>query len=134
MHPKPPVISPDAEEWAVDYLTDALADRDEDYAANVTVSNGVGEANTGRLVTVRDDGGPRLLVTKSVALGLNVWADTEADASDLARLVVALLEAAPGSDAVVGHSGTSGPTRVPEQSERPHWFASVDLLFRGTAL
>lgn len=133
MHPKPAVVAPDVELWAVGYLTVALAARAEDYA-DARVTNGLDEDNTGRIVTVRDDGGPRGLVTKNTAVAVNVWADGDAEAGALARLVVALLEAAPGDGPVVGHAGSAGPVRVPEGGERPHWFGSVDLVVRGSAL
>lgn len=133
MFAKPSVVLPDVEAWAVTYLTAALAARVESYA-DATVSNKVPDETPARLVTVRDDGGPRGEVTRSAAVAVNVWCDTEADASDLARLVVALLEQAPGNGPVVGWSSTAGPTRVPEESGRPHWFATVDLVVRGSAL
>lgn len=134
MFAKPAVVFTDLEGWAVTYLGTALAARAEDFAEDVTVDHIAPEAITGRLVTVRDDGGQRAEVTKTSSLAVNVWAATQEDASDLVRLVVALLEASPGAGPVVGHASTSGPTRVPEKSEAPHWFASVDLVHRGSSL
>jgi len=132
---KPAVVFTDLEAWAVTYLVAALAARAESYASGVTVSNRVPEALPARLVTVRDDGGPRSpTVTKTSSLGVNVWASSAADATDLARLVVALLEQSAGSGPVKGSTATSGPYRVPEQSGTPHWYASVDLVHRGTSL
>lgn len=135
MFAKPAVVFTDLEAWAVGYLATALAARAESFTEDVTVSNRVPDVIPARLVTVRDDGGSRsATVTKSSALGVNVWASSEEDASDLARMVVALLENAGGDAPVVGHSGTSGPVRVPEESGTPHWFASVDLVHRGASL
>lgn len=130
---KPAVIFPDVEQWAGDYLRAALAARPEAYAADVAVANGADE-NVGRVVTVADDGGSRAEVTKVSSIRFNVWADDEAEASDLARMVTALLESATSEGPICGHVSTFGPTRLPEQSERPHWFGSVDLVVRGTAL
>jgi len=134
---KPPVVFPDEALWAVGYVRTALAARPvgETFADDVTVGNEAPETLPTRLVTIRNDGGRRLEdVRKVVSLGVNVWAASKADAANLAHLVAAILEDAPGSGAVVGHAGTSGPYPVPEQSSKPHWFMSVDLLVRGTAL
>jgi hypothetical protein len=132
---KPAVVFTDVEAWAVEYLSDALALIEDDFAADVTVTNVAPETIPARLVTVRDDSGPRSEhVTKTSSMAVNVWAASDEDASDLARLVVALLESSAGSGAVVGHESTFGPSRVPEPSGQPHWFATVDLIHRGVSL
>jgi hypothetical protein len=131
MFAKPPVVFPNVEAWAVAYLTASLGARDEDYA-DATVD--IVPSSAARIVTVRDDGGPRGDVTRSAAVAVNVWADTDADAADLVLLAVALLEQSPGNGPIVGYVSTAGPTRVPEESGRPHWFATVDLTVRGSAL
>jgi hypothetical protein len=132
MFAKPPVVFPNVEAWAVAYLTASLGARVEDYAdATVDI---VPRADVARMVTVRDDGGPRGDVTRTAAVAVNAWADADADAADLVLLVVALLERAPGNGPIVGYVSTAGPTRVPEESGRPHWFATVDLTVRGSAL
>lgn len=123
MFSRPAVLFPDVEAWAIAYLKAALTE--------VTVSNKVPGTMPARLVTVRDDGGPRQEVTKTVNLGVNVWATSDADCSDLARLVVAHLEASAGNGPVVAHDGTSGPYAVVEASTKPHRYASVDLRVRG---
>lgn len=131
----PAVLFPDGEVWAITYLKAALLARPvgETFADNVTVSNVVPTTMPARMVTIRDDGGPRQAVTKTVAFGVNVWAATDADCSALARLVVALFEASPSSGPVVAHESTSGPYRVIEESLKPHRYASVDLRVRGGA-
>lgn len=134
MFAKPAVVFTDVEAWAVGYLQDALDDSDETFAEDVVVDHVAPETIPARLVTVRDDGGPRFAVTKASSLAVNVWAATEEDASDLIRLVVALLESATGNGPVVGHDATAGPARVVEESGTPHWFASVDLVHRGVSL
>jgi hypothetical protein len=132
---KPPVLFPDVKAWAVGYLTGALAGRPEPVASGVAVRTVVPATMPARLVTVRDDGGPRSSdVTKVASLGVNVWAATAADASDLSALVAALFEAAPGDGPVVAHEGASGPFEVAEDTGKPHWYLSVDLRIRGTAL
>lgn len=132
---KPGVVFPDVVDAAIDYLTTALAARPvgETFADGVTVRDRTPETMPTRLVTVRDDGGPRAAVTKDVALGVNVWAETEPVCSDLARLVVALLEDASGSP-FVGHVSTTGPYLVPDQGSPVHRYAVVTLTVVGTSL
>lgn len=131
---KPAVVFPDAVAWAVGYLRDALEARPEAVASGVEVAATAPDPIPTRLITLRDDGGPRgATVTKTNSLALNVWAASEEDAADLMALAVALLEAAPGDGPVVGHAGTSGPFPIPD-ADKPHRYASVDLLFRGVSL
>lgn len=134
MFSKPAVIFTDVEAWAVGYLQAALDASSEPYAEDVAVSNRTPKRMPARMVTVRDDGGPRSAVTKVASLAVNVWAQSEEDASDLMRLVVALLESATANGPIVGHESTSGPARVPEESGDPHWFGSVNLVHRGASL
>src|SRR5690349_15891558 len=89
------VIFPDIEAWAVTYLTAALADRSEDYAADVFVSNAVPNPRLARMVTVRRDGGTPQGALDVPRVNVNVWATNDEDVSDLTRLVAALLRAAP---------------------------------------
>lgn len=132
---RPPVVFPDVEQWAVGYLRTFLDDRTEDFAHDVDVDVKTPELIPARLVTVRDDGGQRRPgVTKTASLGINVWAERRKDASDLARLVAAALEASAGHGPVVAHLATSGPYPVGEESEKPRRYVSVDLIVRGSAL
>ena len=137
MQNKPAVIFPDVVLWALGYLRTALTARPvgETFADDVFVQADTPATIPARLVTVRDDGGRRLPDVRKVAsLGVNVYAATKADCANLANLVAAIFEAAPGSGAVVGHVGTSGPYPVPEASLKPHRYLSVDLVVRGVAL
>ena len=132
---KPPVLFPDTAAWAVDYLGDAIDARGESYCTGVTVATKVPAQMPARLVTVRDDGGPDgSTVTKTCSLGLNVYAATDADCSDLARMVAALMRAAPDDGPITAHLNASGPYPVPEQSGKPHLYLSADLLVSGSAL
>jgi hypothetical protein len=134
----PVQIFPDVAALIGDYLRTAIAARPEAYASGVTVAGywPEGKAIPARLVTVRDDGGPRLgPVTKLVTIAVNVWAATEADCSDLALLTAALLESAPGDGPpILAHDGATGPVRVPELSGKPHRYLTADLVVRGTDL
>lgn len=133
---KPAVVFPDVEAWAITYLKAALTARAESYAGSVTVVRKAPATMPARLITVRDDGGPRLDDVRKVAsVGVNVWAATAADCSDLARMVAALLESAPGDGPVVAHLSTSGPFPIADEaSEKPHRYLSVDLSVRGEPL
>ena len=126
------VLFPDVEAWAVGYLKVAIAARAEAYCSGVTVSNDR-KGDTGRVVTVRNDGGPQLDPIRSVArLGVNVWAATNEDATDLANMVRALLLASPNGNPVVRARGQSGPIAIPDDVG-PHRYLTVELTVRGTA-
>lgn len=110
------ILWPDVEALATTYLRASLAARPEAYADAVTVHRNLPSPRPMRAVTVRDDGGPVLGDVRAVArLGINVWAATDEDATDLANLVVALLLAWPDGMPVL----TADPTRpynVPDES------------------
>lgn len=133
----PVQIFPDVAAWTIDYLRTALAARVEPYASGVTVRHTwhEGDSLPARLVTVRDDGGPRVgPVAKRVSVAVNVWAASEADCADLSLLVAALLEDAAARGPVISHDGSTGPVRVREPSETPHRYLTVDLIVRGADL
>lgn len=127
------VIFPDVELWATGYLRTALAARPEAYAADVWVSNKKPATNQPRTVVVRRDGGPQNGVLDNPRLTVRVWATKEQDASDLARLVQALLVVSPGSGPVVAADVLSGPQGIPDDSQ-PQKLLSVELTVRGSAL
>lgn len=141
---RPPVLFPDVLDWACGYVRTALAARAEAYTSNVTVSDRVPTGGTddpfptsGRLVAIRDDGGPRdPTVTRTSTLGINVYAKKTKDAKNLALMVAAILEASPGNGAIVAHRGATGPLNVQDPADmgRPHFYLSVDLGVRGSAL
>jgi len=129
----PAVVMPDAELWATTYIRTALAARPESYAAGVTVDNEKPTTTKPRIVTVRRDGGRQEGLFDFPRLTVRVWADDEQEASDLARLVRALLMVAPGSGPVVRVESTTGPQGVPGDSQ-PQKFFTVDVKTRGSAL
>lgn len=129
----PAVIFPDIELWATIYLRAALADRDEPFASNVYVSNAKPSTNKPRIVAVRRDGGPQRGLFDFPRLTVRVWADKERDASDLARLVQALLVNAPGDGPVVAVDVLSGPQGIPDDSQSQK-VLSVEFQTRGTSL
>lgn len=130
---QPPVIVfPDVEMWATTYLRAALSGRPESFASNVYVSNSVPDTRRDRMVVVRRDGGPRLdTVREAARLGVRVWATSEPDATDLARLIRALLWMAPDGNPVCKVNDLSGPSPVADESKQPLRFFTVELIVRG---
>lgn len=129
------IVFPDVELWATTYLRSELATRPEAYAANVWVSNVVPATRSDRMAVVRRDGGPRLDATREAArLTVRVWGSTEQEATDLARLVGALLWAAPNGDPVLRVTQPTGPTPVPDDSHQPLRLLTFEVVVRGTEL
>ena len=127
---RPVVLMPDVELWAVEWLRAALAARSEPYASGVTVVTKVPASIPSRLVQVRRDGGARIDVARdNPRLTVNVWADTEADVSDLAGLVRALLWSAPDGDPVCRVVELSGPSPIADT--KPRRFMTFELITRG---
>jgi len=123
----------DVDLWATGYLRDALLLRAETYATGVTVGTTVPTTIPARLVTVRRDGGPKVNVRQEVArLGINVWASTEQDATDLTRLVRALFSAAVGNGSVKKVTEISGPSPIPDT--KPRRYFVVELTITGSVL
>jgi hypothetical protein len=131
----PIILFPDVELWASEYLRTALTGRGEPYAAGAYVSNAVPATRRPRMVIVRRDGGPRLdLIREAARLGVNVWAETDRDATDLARLVAALLWAAPDGNPVLRVTQNAGPTPVSDVSGKPIRYMTFELTVRGTEI
>lgn len=130
-----PITFPDTELWATDWCRRALVGRSEPYAADVYVSNRVPDTRRDRMVIFRRDGGVRLdQVREQPRLTLRIWGPTEQEATDLARLVLALLWAAPDGAPLCAVPSISGPSPVADESGQPLRLASADLIIRGTEL
>lgn len=133
----PAVVFPDVELWGAAYLRARLADRVESYAAGVFVGNAVPATRRDRMVVLRRDGGPRVSAVTDVArLAVRVWGKSEQEATDLARLVRALLHDATSDDdgPVLRVNDQSGPSPVADESGQPLRFMVAELLVRGSAL
>jgi len=126
------VIFPDAELWATTAMRAALAARSEPYKSGVVVSNAVPATRPARLVTIRRDGGPEDGVFDRPRFGVNVWAATEKDAADLARLVTALFRLLPGDGVCVNVRQASGPSAIPDA--QPRRYMTFEATLRGSAL
>lgn len=126
------IVFPDVEAFLVTYLAGALDARPEPYSTDVAVRNHVPSAWSGRLVVVRDDGGPHLGDVRGVArLGVQVWAEDEPTVSDLANLASAIVGASANSGPVV-RARSSRPYTVADP--RPKQYFTAELLIRGTDL
>lgn len=136
----PAIVWPDVEAEFIAYMAPALQARLEAYAADVVVRNRVPDESatnpwptSGRLVVVRDDGGPATQDVRAAArLGVRVWAPTEAETSDLANLVAALVRG--WRSPTVRRTEPSRPFSVPEESQRPAAYFTAELTIRGRAL
>lgn len=128
------IIFPDVELWATAYLRVALADRLEPFADNVYVSNSVPTTRRDRMVIVRRDGGTATSLRDQARLSVRCWAKTEQDATDLSRLVAALLWAAPTGDPVLMVRQQSGPTPIADESKQPLRYLVFDVHTRGVPL
>lgn len=134
------VVHADIEAEFIGYMTSALPARPEAYASGVMVRNRVPVETTadpwpasGRLVVVRDDGGPTTQDVRATArLGVRIWAPTEAETADLAHLVAALVRG--WRSPVVRRTEPSRPLSVTEESRRPAAYLTAELLIRGRAL
>lgn len=126
----PVVIFPDTELLVTTFLRAALTTRAEPYAAGVKVGVTVPNPRPVRFVQIRRDGGPRLDVVREAArIGVNVWAATEQDASDLARLARALLWSAPDGSPICKVIELMGPSPVADDS--PRRYMTFELTIRG---
>lgn len=122
-----PIIFPDVEMWATGYLRSALATHGYPgtFVSNRRESQTVA-------VWVRRDGGPAGLVTEEARIGVNVFAASEKDASDLARTVAALLRAAGGSGDVKRVRQTMGPSPIADN--QPRRYMTFELVVKGSEL
>ena len=126
------VLWPDVEAAAVRYLTAALAARPEPVAAGVLVTAHKADGVPRQLV-VRDDGGAPVADVRATALlGINVWAPTWVEASELSAMVTALINAWPDGRPVVHASARRGYPVADEAG--PCRYLTAELVVRGTSI
>lgn len=131
-----PIRFPDIELVLTGKYRTALTGRPEAYASNVFVSNTVPNPRKERMVIVRRDGGTQAETVDRPRVNLRVWAKTEQDANDLARLVMALAPSFADGDPIVAVPtlGRSGPFSVADESGQPLRSMTVEFHARGVAL
>lgn len=125
------IIYPDVELVLTQRLRAALAARSETYAQNVYVSNTVPTTRHDRMLIVRRDGGLEGSVRDQARVSFQVWAMTEQDATDLARLVVALTKTLVDGAPILRVVPQSGPTPIADPSGQPLRYLVAEFHTRG---
>lgn len=129
------IVFPDVELTITGLLRNLLATRTEPYAADVYVGTTVPSPRRSRMVTVRHDGGTSVDgLLEAAQIGVNVWADTDQDVNDLARLIRALLWAAPNGKPVCRVVDVSGSIAVADDSGQPLRYLTFEVTLHGEPL
>jgi hypothetical protein len=133
-----PVIFPDIELVLVRDITAALADSPIELAENVRVATIKPAPDEtpypSKIVVVRGDGGPQLdHVRKIERVGITIWADTYKDASELARLLEALLRQMTGEEVKLVDIILS-PVRIDEEGPQECRYMTLEIITKGTTL
>lgn len=130
------VVFPDIELELTGRYRTALAARLEPFATGVYVSNSVPSTRRDRMVIVRRDGGTQVEMRDRPRVSLRVWAKTEQDATDLARVVMALAPTFADGDPIIAvpTEGRSGPWPVADESAEPLRAMTIEFHTRGVPL
>lgn len=125
------IVFPDPVVEAIKFITSYLPD-------SVWVSQDVPADRPEELVTITDTGGAGVhdFVRDEARLTLDVWAKDSVRASELARLIYALLREWPGvGPGVYRRDGWSRPAYLPDSETRiPRYVLTVTFSFRGEAV
>lgn len=125
----------DADLWWIVYLRGAFSGRPESYAQGVKFDRKVPNPRPSRLVAVRRDGGNVTGLFDQPRVSFDVWADTEQNATDIARLVIALALKAPLAGAgVTDVTHLSGPNAVADESGQPRRLSLIEATHRAVLL
>jgi hypothetical protein len=127
------VMPADAELWGTGYLRTFLAGRAEPYASGVWVGRTKPTENKPRIVAVRRDGGPITGIFDNPRLTIRVWANSDDDAADLARLIVGAISVSPGHGPVVAVTNLFGPSPIPDSSQA-QYMVNAELKLRCAVL
>lgn len=127
------VVFPDAVAVTIGYLSDELGDR----GSEAEVVKDVPDPRPDVFVTILRSGGVRqTVVSDNAVLIVECWAQTSADAHDLAQLCRALLHAMPGTTQagvpIYRVDEVGGPVDLPDPlSEQPRYTFTVQVHLRG---
>lgn len=134
----PAVIFPDVEKVLVAAIKSELANRNEPYAQNVVVATKKPAPDVipypSRMVVIRGDGGPELdHVRKLERVGVSIFCNTYADASDLSRLLEALFRTMTGEQIKLV-SVVLSPVRLDEASPQEGRYMTLEITTKATNL
>lgn len=124
----------DAELWWTVYLRGSLVGRTEPFAQAVYFGNRVPEPRRDHMVIVRRDGGNVTGAFDRPRVTLDVWAKSDKDATDLARLMTAIAFDAPGTNGCVRVEHLSGPLDVADPSGQPRRTVLIEATHRVAVL
>lgn len=120
--------------WWIVYLRGALVGRPESFAQNVKFDRAVPNPRPARFVVVSHDGGNISGVFQNPRVRLDVWADSEKNATDLANLITALAFEAAGVNGCTRVTHASGPLDVADPSGQPRRYSLLDTTHRVSVL
>lgn len=128
---RPVIASLDVNLWFTTWLRSQLAARPEPAATGVHVSDETPNPRKNRMVIIRRDGGRRRSwVLEEPSVGVNVWAATKSDCSELAHLVQALMVAAESQGPIVTVQSVFGPSTIPDESGQYRRYMTFDVTAR----
>ena len=123
------VLYPDAELVATGLLREDLAAQGD---TDVWVGRKLPPSRPRRAVQIVRDGGSSSEMRDRARLRVLVWDSSDEAATDLARLVLALVMEWPGSRGVLRVVHESGPVEIPDAA--PKRYLLIEVHFRGDAL
>jgi hypothetical protein len=130
-------IFPDVEAILVEYFSDALEARLEDFTEDVFVSTKkaqLNDAEPARQLVITGAYGRELdVIRKQATITLDIFAETYEDATDLANMVAALSKGATGKY-IKFVEVVLGPVRNIEQSPAELRSISLDIIVKGEVL
>ena len=132
------VIFPDVEKVLVAGIKVALSTRTESYAQNVVVSTIKPAPDVSpypsRIITIRSDGGPQLdYVRRQERVAITIWANTYSDASDLSRLIEALVRQMT-SESIKLVETVLSPVRLDEAGQQECRYMTIQVISKGIDL
>lgn len=132
----PQVIFPNLESELIRCLKELLTKIDAPVASGVFVSVRKDDSKSSKQITVRSDGGfVRNRVLKEEAFGINVWANTFKEASELATYIEALLPLVPTvSNSIKNVSISLSATRINEAGTTEQRYLTGTCLVKGQNL
>ncbi|WP_028637723.1 hypothetical protein [Nocardioides sp. URHA0032] len=124
------VLYPDAELTTIAALRTLI--NAQSGQSDVKVVRTIPATRPARCVQVVRDGGNSANLRDKARLRVNVWDTTDQKATDLARLVVALVPRLVGANGVLRTEHLSGPYEIPDAAPMRYLLFQIDL--RGEAL